>query len=239
MRDQPRQFEGYTLHYDDRYFNERGRTVYSIDFTTPGGKDFRAETVVYESKTEQWIQHPHVENFVDEDIYVAVYPSAMMDGGGQSNTAPGELMLRRGQTAQLDDGAYTVEFVRYDLEPAVDGVEVDSLDLTVGAELRVTETATGETRTVAPVYLILKDRTQQYVQNRIPEWDLGFTFTGMQVEDDAVRLVVEGADTPSEDWIVVQAYRKPFINLLWLGTIVLAVGFIFSIVRRVKEQRER
>ena len=235
---EPRQFEGYTLSYDGKHFNDRGRTVYNIDFTTPNGKEFRAETEVYQSKTEQWIQHPHVENFADEDIYVAVYPSAMMDGGGQQGE-PGELFLQRGQTAPLDDGAYTVEFVSYDLEPEVEGVETDSLDLTVGAELRVTQTATGETRTVVPVYLIMNDRTQQFVQHRIPEWDLTFSFTGMQVENDSVRLVVEGAETGPEDWIVVQAYRKPFISLLWLGTIVLAIGFTLSIVRRAQEQRNR
>jgi cytochrome c-type biogenesis protein CcmF len=236
---EPRQFEGYTLSYDGKHFNDRGRTVYNIDFTTPNGKEFRAETEVYQSKTEQWIQHPHVENFVDEDIYIAVYPSAMMDGGGQQSGAPGELFLQRGQSAPLDDGAYTVEFVSYDLEPEVEGVETDSLDLTVGAELRVTQTATGETRTVVPVYLIMNDRTQQFVQHRIPEWDLTFSFTGMQVENDSVRLVVEGAETGPEDWIVVQAYRKPFISLLWLGTIVLAIGFTLSIVRRAQEQRNR
>lgn len=235
-----RTMEGYTVRYDGKHFNERGRTVYNIDFTTPNGTQFRAENEVYHSTSEQWIQHPHVENFADEDIYVAVYPSAMMGGSGQ-DAAPGELLLQRGQTAQLDGGDFTVEFVDYDLEPDPAGIDLpaDSLDLAVGAELRVTNTATGETRTVAPVYLILKDRRQQYVQNRIPEWGLAFTFTGMQVENDAVQLTVEGAATASEDWIVVQAYRKPFISLLWFGTLVLAVGFVLSIVRRVQEQRDR
>jgi len=87
--------------------------------------------------------------------------------------------------------------------------------------------------------VILEDRTQQFVQNQIPEWGLTFTFTGMQVEDDAVQLVVEGASTTPEDWVVVQAYRKPFINLLWFGTFVLMAGFVLSIVRRAREQRER
>ena len=75
-----------------------------------------------------------------------------MDSGGSDNTAPGELLLRRGDTAPLNDGAYTVEFVRYDLEPDPDavGIPADSLDLSVGAELKVTNTATGEVRTISP-----------------------------------------------------------------------------------------
>ena len=61
----------------------------------------------------------------------------------------------------------------------------------------------------------------------------------MRVEEDAVQLTVEGADTAPTDWVVVQAYRKPFISLLWLGTMVLAFGFVLSIVRRVQEGKNR
>ncbi len=235
---QTKTVEGWTVRYDGKHFNDRGRTVYALDVAAPNGKRFQTANVVYESDSEQWIQQPHVEKFVDQDLYIALFPSAMMDGGGSAATQ-GELLLRRGETAPLDNGAYTVEFVRYELEPGTADLPADSLDLAVGAVLNVTNTATGETRTVQPVYAIRTDRSQEFVQTRIPDWDLGFAFTAMQVDNDAVQLVVEGAQTVPEDWVVVQAYRKPFISLLWLGTIVLGVGFLLSIVRRVQEQRER
>ena len=244
------------MRYDGKRYNDRGRTVYATDFTTPSGQPFRALNEVYQSKTEQWIQHPHVQPFATQDLYVAIFPSAMM-GGGQSAGAPGELLLRRDETvtlqpapAQAGDGAYTVTFTDYDLEPdrttftfpstsSGQAIPADSLDLAVGAVLDVTNRTTGETRTVRPVYLIRTDRRQQFVQTRIPEWGLTFTFTGMRVEEDAVQLQVDGAAATPEDWVVVQAYRKPFINLLWFGTIVLMAGFVLSIMRRVQEGRER
>ncbi len=235
---QTKTVEGWTVTYDGKHFNDRGRTVYALDVAAPNGKQFETANVVYQSDAEQWIQHPHVQPFVDEDLYVAVFPSAMMSGSAAAN-APGELLLRRGETAPLDGGAFTVEFVSYELAPDTADLPADSLDLAVGAVLRVTNAATGETRTVQPVYAIRTDRSQQFVPTRIPEWDLSFAFTGMQVDSDAVQLAVEGAQAVPEDWVVVQAYRKPFISLLWLGTIVLGVGFVLSIVRRVREQRER
>ena len=42
----------------------------------------------------------------------------------------------------------------------------------------------------------------------------------------ARTLLVEGAEADTEDWVVVQAYEKPFINLVWLGLFVLTGGFI-------------
>ena len=40
-----------------------------------------------------------------------------------------------------------------------------------------------------------------------------------------------------EEWVVVQAYEKPFISLLWLGTGILGVGFVVSFRRRLGESR--
>ena len=57
------------------------------------------------------------------------------------------------------------------------------------------------------------------------------------MENNAIRLMLDGATAQPDDWIVVQAYRKPLINLLWLGTFVLFAGVGISIFRRAKETR--
>jgi cytochrome c-type biogenesis protein CcmF len=39
--------------------------------------------------------------------------------------------------------------------------------------------------------------------------------------------------------LVVEASVKPYINLVWMGTITLVVGFVLTILRRVREANER
>ena len=39
------------------------------------------------------------------------------------------------------------------------------------------------------------------------------------------------------EYITLKAYNFPFINLLWLGTIIMVVGFMMSVVRRVQLNR--
>jgi cytochrome c-type biogenesis protein CcmF len=39
------------------------------------------------------------------------------------------------------------------------------------------------------------------------------------------------------DYIVMKAVEKPLINVLWVGTLVLVIGFILSTVRRFREFR--
>ena len=103
--------------------------------------------------------------------------------------------------------------------------------------LTVVNVATGETRTLRPVYVITTDASQQFVQNRATDWDFGVAFLGMVVDEGAIRLSFDGADVPAEEWLVVQAYEKPFISLLWLGTGILGIGFAVSFRRRLGEAR--
>ena len=41
--------------------------------------------------------------------------------------------------------------------------------------------------------------------------------------------------TRQKDWVIIKALEKPFINVLWLGTGVLMIGFVTAMRRRFKE----
>lgn len=236
---QTKQVQTHRFTYLGTTLNERGRPEHALDVTDHRGRSFRAVAQVYESNAGQWIQNPHVQTYLEEDLYIAVFPSAMMQPvGGTSDTA-GELILQRGETAPLDEGAFTLRFEDYDLAADRSRLDVpeESLEIAVGARLVLTNNATGETRRLAPVYGVTEGGEQVYAQNRVPEWGITVAFAGMMVEDDAVRLVVDGARTTPEDWIVVQAYRKPAINLLWLGTLIMGLGFGIALVRRASDRK--
>ena len=83
----------------------------------------------------------------------------------------------------------------------------------------------------------MQDRSQQYIQNRVSDWGLTVTFTGMNVDNGSIRLFLEGVSVESDDWLVVQAYEKPFINFLWFGFLLLTCGFGFAAYRRYADNR--
>ena len=237
--------DGYAWTYTGQETNAEGRQVYVMDVTDRRGQTFQTRNVVYKDGRDQWIQHPEVREGLVRDLYVAVFPSAMSDGpaAGAQAGQPEEVQLARGDSLQLDageaKGAFSVRFVDYDLDVDLDAVGLvqDSIDLAVAARLEVRNNRTGETRLMRPVYVIGKDRRQQFVQNRAVDWGLGLTFVGMVVDEGAIRLVIDGAKPAEEAWVVVQAYEKPFLSLLWLGTIVLGAGFVVSFTRRLGESR--
>lgn len=233
-RGETKEVEGYRVTYAGREQTPEGHTAYRLDFADPQGRAFTLKPVVYLSDKEQWIQHPDIQTFVERDLYVAVTPSAMFENTQQG--AGGEITLSRGDTTVIGDEAYRIAFAAYDtnVDPSL---LPDSAEIAVAAVLDVTNLETGETRTLRPVYLIMEDRSQQYIQNRVQDWGLTVTFAGMNVNTGQVSLIVEGVEVLPEDWLVVQAYSKPLISLLWLGILLLAGGFCLSIFRRVQDQR--
>ena len=232
--------DGYRWTYTGQETDESGRPVYVLDVVDREGREFQTRNVVYKDGRDQWIQHPDVREGVTRDLYVAVFPSAMSE---QPDAGRTELELTEGETVQLAtaarDDAYTLTFAGYELDVDLDAVGLDpaDVDIAVAARLEVTNRATGETRLLRPVYVITNDRQQQYVQNRAVDWGLGVAFAGMVVDEGAIKVVVEGAEVAEEEWVVVQAYEKPFISLLWIGTGLLGLGFGVSFARRLGEAR--
>jgi cytochrome c-type biogenesis protein CcmF len=39
------------------------------------------------------------------------------------------------------------------------------------------------------------------------------------------------------DFLTLKVYEFPWINILWLGVVVVTIGFIMAIIRRVKLSR--
>ncbi len=232
--------DGYRFTYTGQEVNDEGRPVYVMDVTDRRGQQFQTRNVVYKDGRDQWIQHPSVREGVARDLYVAVFPSAMSETPTEGRA---EVTLARGDSVKLatpaHDHAFTVTFDDYELEVDLDavGLDRDSVDLAVAARLNVVNETTGETRVLRPVYVITTDRRQQFVQNRATDWALGAAFAGMVVDEGAINLVFDGATVAQEEWVVVQAYEKPFISLLWLGTGILGIGFAVSFRRRLAEAR--
>lgn len=238
--------EGYQVKYLNSEPTKEGYRAYVLNFTDQKGRSWTMKPVAYKSKREQWILHPDLKSFFEKDIYVAVNPSASVTGNEpQPQGKAGELKMHMGETKSIDNGKYTIRFRQFDLN--IDKKMIpEKVQIAVSSVLEVTNNQTKETRELKPIYVILDDgkNTQQFIQNRVADWGLTVSFAGMDLSKDGkdgqIRLVIEGADvSTAEDWVIVQAYEKPFINLLWVGCFILFGGFMLSFYRRWDEERIR
>lgn len=228
-REETRTIEGYQVTYRGQEPSPDNRPAYILDFVDSRGHSFTLKPVVYQSSNGQWIQHPDVKMFVEKDIYAAVSPNVMFENSGSN---PNELRLAVNDSTVIGDNQFAVHFKGFDSVEAT-----DSTQISVAAVLDVTDLKTGETRTLRPVYMIMNDRSQQFVQTEVNDWGFSIAFYGMNVDNGEAQFYLNGINVMPEDWIVVQSYEKPFINLLWIGIILLTLGFLVSLFRRVQDLR--
>lgn len=235
-----RQLEDYEVRYTDNRRTEKGRTAYRLDVDGPEGRSFTVEPVAYKSG-DQWVQHPGVKRFFATDLYVAITPRAMQEDleaeerveDGPS-TKGGEMAMAKGDSTVVGGGRFAIEFVGFDGQVESAGIP-DSAKVAVAAVVDVTHLQDGTTRRLRPVYLVMEDGSQRSIQNRMPDWDLAVSFVGVNVEAERIHLAVEGTEVPREDWIIVQASLKPFINVFWFGILLLTGGFLVAMVRRIQD----
>ncbi len=229
-RNRPQNVEGYRVEYIGTEPGVRGHTRFVLDFTDPRGHNFTLKPVAYKSSTGQWIQHPDLKLYVEKDIFVAVSPRDMVDPDGGN-----EVTLVRGDSVLLDDGRVSLRFEAFDtavdLESLVGSEEAARTEIAVGALLQARNLDTGSVERLRPIYAIRTDRTVR----TLPAHGQALTvyFTSMDVTSGAIKLSLEGLSGP--DYVVVQAYEKPAISLVWIGLILLSGGFLLSVMRRASE----
>jgi cytochrome c-type biogenesis protein CcmF len=66
------------------------------------------------------------------------------------------------------------------------------------------------------------------------EEEIKFSFTSIDPETGKINLLISEKDKKSKDFIILKAIIFPWINLLWMGCLLMVVGTAVAIVHRVK-----
>jgi cytochrome c-type biogenesis protein CcmF len=245
---QARTVNGYRVTYRGKTTTERGRGQYILDVRDPKGRSYTLTPVAYQGSGDQWFKHPAVKAFIEKDLFLAVTPKEATGIGQKKGPPGGEFQLAEGDSTLLGGQEYAVAFHGFEVlkgpggameRTATDERVPEDAQMAVGARLRITNLDTRETRALMPIYVVMNDNSQRYVENRVKDWNLRMAFTEMDANTGKATFAVEGVDVMPDNWVVVQAYTKPLISILWIGIIVLTLGFVVSIARRVQDIRFR
>ena len=59
-------------------------------------------------------------------------------------------------------------------------------------------------------------------------------FWKINPDEGTIEITMSEKLSNNKDFIVMEAYVFPFINLLWLGCLIMAVGIIIAIIERIR-----
>ncbi|RBL91554.1 cytochrome c biogenesis protein CcsA [Chitinophaga flava] len=117
-------------------------------------------------------------------------------------------------------------------QPASKNYVPEKNDLTVGAQLEV-HTQTDDSFKLEPIYYIRDSSYQYSVEDTLAALNLSVRFARIMPAENKIELKVKEAAGFS-DYVVMKALVFPYINVLWLGVIVMVIGTGMSIVQRTR-----
>jgi cytochrome c-type biogenesis protein CcmF len=119
---------------------------------------------------------------------------------------------------------------RVTLNPNNDRYKFTPEDTAIMAEITV-HSSNGRKLKANPVYQLKNNQVKYTIDTVFAE---GLA-VGLSRVADAQRIEISVKDsTKLVPFVALKVLRFPFINLVWLGTILMIVGFIMSISRRIR-----
>ena len=203
-------------------------SYFEVEYHTEADKQFTLFPRVQVNKAMDMIVFsPDIKRNPSADMYthVRTFPDADQK---TEWSEPKEIKVKIEDQFFINDYVATLE--RMESISDIDGTPLSSGDVAVKAVINVQgEYANYEAE---PIFVI---RNQEYV-GRIDDQvhDLAFRISIQNIipQENAVVLAFQ---TTQKDWIIMEVVKKPWINLLWLGTFLLVIGFIVAIRRRYLE----
>ncbi|MBT1690215.1 cytochrome c biogenesis protein CcsA [Dawidia soli] len=169
---------------------------------------------------------PDIYRTVSADLYTHV--SSVMNTTEEPEWSPlQEDTVRQGQQFFANDYVTVLESV--ERVNTVEGVTLGDQDVAVRAHIRI-QGERGDY--IAEPLFVIKDKMVGRISDEVK--DLGLRFTLLSIHPETNTFVV-GVNTRQKDWVIIKAMEKPFINILWIGTLVLMAGFGIAMVRRFRE----
>ncbi|KAA3616795.1 MAG: heme lyase CcmF/NrfE family subunit [Calditrichaeota bacterium] len=220
---------GYDLLYKGKYNGPDGKNGVLIEVKN-GNSKFTANPRLYQnSYTKSEMREPHVEENFLSDLYIA--PLQVMDKteAGKENT----LTMKKGEKKQF--AGYDVQFSSFDM----DNHEQIEGDFKVAAVLQFSKD--NETFEVKPA-IVLKGQEKinepahlPFIKNQNSKAQI--SLSGMNPDTKNIQLSFEGLNEEKpvkekSSQIVVEVSNKPFMSMLWIGTILLTLGTILAMKRR-------
>ncbi len=171
------------------------------------------------------ISSPASRIFIDKDLYT--YVAAMND--------PEDPDWKEDEIYEVAPGEqfHVADFVTYfdgaDVLKELDGYVLQEGDVAVRANLRILDYDVE--KLLQPTFII---RNNQVGKLPVIDNELGLKITLENILPEENKFVFK-VNQYQKDYVVMKAIVKPYINVLWIGTILMLIGFTVAIFRRFDE----
>ena len=234
-KDQKQEAMNYALTYKGLTPRPDGKDIVNIEVEGNNRKFLAQPRLYFSPQNRGMMREPHVDWGILKDVYISPLERRADDSNAGHNHT---IVLIKGETKTVD--GYAITFHSFHMSSHADG----SNAITIGAELEIEKDGkktqltphlviAGQQRSSEPLPIDFKDRSS--------EKHPSVALMAINADDKAVQLMLSGFHDHDEihkaspDILIVELSIKPFMNILWAGSIILLIGAFISLHRRIKE----
>jgi len=213
----------------DSFGNEKGRRFYELLFqrkdagTKKVVEQFTLWPDVYIMKDNNMSSNPDTKTYVDKDVFT--YISYAISDNKEEDTAQFVIKeMAKGDTAFYSNGIIILDSV-IRKEGAFDPNEK-------GVMAKLTLISKDSMHYKASPYIKLEGENAYPVDDTLYAQNIYVRLAGMG-QDQKFKIGIKESDKLIQ-YVTLKAYVFPYINLVWLGLIIMALGIIMSAVKRAK-----
>lgn len=218
---------------------------YNVDFFKIGDDskepDFTLQPIIQTNPRMGNVAEPATKHYLLQDVYTHVTYAELENRETQSTDQEGyrepEMKeLSVGDTIFATNGIVVLNRLVKDINKA--DFNLKSNDIVVGAEFSVYDFNTKK-HTMMPLFII-RDSSYTFPFPGINE-DLGLKLSFENVNPETGKISVGLFEKPAKkrEFIILKAIVFPFINVLWLGCVLLALGTLLAIYHRTRKQQSK
>jgi cytochrome c-type biogenesis protein CcmF len=232
----PRKALGYTLTYLGSKPTDDGKYEFDVQVEKNGKKFVLAPVMFHSEYSDETMRNPDIAMFLTKDFYISpVSVEDEREAGHDGET----YHLKKGVATSAGDLMFT--FTGFEMNHNSEKNMMNGSAFAIGADIEVRRG--GTTEAVVPVTIYREGNTPTYQSVLLKDGktsiQLLYVNVDMTTKESSISIAVhrdgQQARSEKDEVLVVEASVKPFISLLWTGTVILFVGFIVSIIRRAKE----
>ncbi len=207
-------------------------TYYLIEYAHANGEVFRLFPRIQNNAQMGYVPSPDIQSFVDKDLYTHITNLAVDDEEAEWSKLD-TLRMQIGDTVIIHDYFAILDNVTREENLVETELNADNGDVAVKAHLRILSKE--RSVEVEPLFIIKDKIVGLYPATHR---DLGIKIQLSRILPETSTFEF-GVQTSQKDWVILNAMEKPFINLLWIGTLVMAIGFGIAVNRRYRDYQER
>ncbi len=196
------------------------------------GKEYSAAPIMYIAEyNNSLMREPSILVMPTKDIYIA--PLGYDEGSAR--TKNNSISVAKGETA--DYNGIKITFTKFNMSPDVMKAMQEGRDFQIGAVITIERN--GKTDEVE---LLRKQSGGEVEFTSYESKDLNLKLQLANLSATGIELIPSTLDSQPEtiveqkqEVLTVNASIKPFVSLVWIGVLVMVLGFFVAVARRLKD----